>query len=126
MNVVVIVSLCIFTAMPVLVCPVVERLSRAARMRHARPTRRHKILSGRGRAPTPNSASGDRRKEPSPIPDMAGDRKDMEMLIRYSNKLCMSVLTYCCTCCCCSTTAVVLLYMVDAGGWLTPSFLVDC
>ena len=43
--------------------------------RHTRSTRRHKVLSAKERAPTPNSAIGERRKEPSPVPDMAGDRK---------------------------------------------------
>lgn len=46
--------------------------------RDARPTRRHKVLSAKERAPTPKSASGERRKESSPVPDVARDRKNME------------------------------------------------
>ena len=46
----------------------------AARPSHARPTVRHKVLSAKERAPTQNSASGKPRKEPSPVPDKAGDR----------------------------------------------------
>ena len=37
-----------------------ERLFRAARPRHARPTWHQKVLSTKERAPTPNSASGGR------------------------------------------------------------------
>ena len=71
-----------------------------ARPPHVRSTRRHKVLSAKKRAPTPNSVRGERRKQPLPIPDMAEDRKIMEIPIRPSNKLCVNVLTYCCTCCC--------------------------
>ena len=33
----------------------------------------------------PDSATGERRKEPSPVPDMTGDRKNMAIPIRCSN-----------------------------------------
>ena len=36
-----------------------------------------------GDATQVNSASGERRKEPSPVPDMARDRKNMEIPILY-------------------------------------------
>ena len=61
-------------------------LPAASRPRHARPTWHHKVELAKERAPTPNSASGERRKGPSPILDMAGDRKSMEIPIRCSNK----------------------------------------
>ena len=98
-----VVSLWIFKSTSVLVYPVLERLSRAPsaplQLRHGRPTRPHKVLSAEERAPTPNSASGESRKEPSPVPDMAGDGKNMEIPIRYSNKLRINVLEHCSTCC---------------------------
>ena len=52
-------------------CPAGKRPSRGApptpaeRPRHARPTRQHKVLSAKGQASTPNSASGGRRTDPS-------------------------------------------------------------
>ena len=54
----------------------------ATRPRHARPTGQHKVLSTNERAPMPSSASGGRRKEQSPVPDMVGDRENMETSAR--------------------------------------------
>ena len=69
-----------FTTMPASVCPAEDRLlpiatapPAAARPRHARPTQQPSVTPAKERAPKPNSASGERRKEPSPVPDMAGD-----------------------------------------------------
>ena len=58
----------------------------------ARLLRRQMAISAKERAPTPNTASGDR--QPSRNPDMAGDRKNMEIPTRYSDKLRMNVLMY--------------------------------
>ena len=82
-----VVSLCIFTFESVLECPVLGRLSRAPRDRQ-RPRERAtppQQSSPRGRRrkngpqhQTRRSESGERRKEASPVPDMAGDRENME------------------------------------------------
>ena len=76
-------------------------------------------LIGERTGPNATSASGEGRKEPSSIPDMARDRKNMEIPIRYSNKLqltrCMNVVTYCCTSSC---TAVHGCVNASVGGVL--------
>ena len=64
------------------------------------------------RAPTPNSASGERRKEPSPIPDMAGARKNMEIPVPQQNTVDerTHVLLYVLLCCC--------TWWMRVGGWV--------
>ena len=142
---VVVVSLWIFTSEAVLECHVLERLSRAPRDRQPQRDRAMPApLAHTGKSyrrtngPQPKNSFRDRnerRNEPSPIPDMAGDRKNMVIPVRYSNKtlhdrahVLLAVRAAvnlfmvdgsvgwwvgCCTCCCCmrSATAVVLLYI---------------
>ena len=55
--------------------PTANRPPAAARPSHARPRKQPSLSPAKERAPTPNSASGERQKEPSPVPDMAGDGK---------------------------------------------------
>ena len=47
-------------------------------------------VPGERTGPNANSASAQRRKEPSPVPDMVGGRKNMEIPIQYSNKVCIN------------------------------------
>ena len=71
--------------------------------RASQPTWPHKVLSATGLVPTPNSASGGRRKEPSPVPDMAGDRKRWKSQHEhvfdcvFQQPLLQVLLLYCCT-----------------------------
>ena len=70
------------------------------------------VSSAKERAASePNAASGGHPKTPAPVPDMAEDRKNMDIPLRYSTKLCMDVLTYCCACCC----------ALVHGGWVGRS-----
>ena len=84
----------------------------AARLRHARPTR-HKVLWAKERAPTPTSTSGERRKESSPVPDMAG-KKHGNLNTMQQHNLRMKALTYCCRTSCC--TAVHTWWVVGSGA----------
>ena len=108
MNVVVVVSLWIFTPESVLECPVSERLFRAPRDRprprdrttpapHDSPRGRRR-KNGRQRQ-IRRAGSGERRKEPSPVSDMAGDRKNMgkhgSPTTMQQHNVCMNELTYC-------------------------------
>ena len=89
-STVVMMSKGIFLAMSASVRPAKDRLlasatglSSAARPRHARPTQQPSVTPAKERGPMTGSASGERRTEPSPVPDMAGERKNMEFLIQY-------------------------------------------
>ena len=112
-----------------------------ARPRHACPTRRHKVSSAKGRAPTPNSASGERRKEPSPVPRYGGGSKKhgnpntmqkTTLSMNALNVLLLNILLRCCKWwvvgsvggvlyvllyfCCCSTAAHA--WCMPVGGWV--------
>ena len=74
-----------------------------ARPRHARPTQQPSVSLAKERAPKPYSARGGRRKEPSPVPDMAGDRKRWKSQHEhvfdcvFQQPLLQVLLLYCCT-----------------------------